>query len=143
MIAVDTNVLVHAHRGDSRHHPLATRAVLDLARGRGSWALPWPCVHEFLAVVTHPRIFPDATPPDLAVSAVEAWVDAGAAVVGESRDHLSIMRRLLGTGAVLGPKVHDARIAAICLGHGVAELWTADRDFSYFPDLRTRNPLVR
>ena len=38
--------------------------------------------------------------------------------------------------------VHDARIAALCLSHGVRELWSADRDFSRFPALRTRNPLV-
>lgn len=31
-------------------------------------------------------------------------------------------------------KVYDARIAAVCLDHGVAELWTADRDFSLFPN---------
>jgi predicted nucleic acid-binding protein len=38
--------------------------------------------------------------------------------------------------------VHDARIAALCLQHGVRELWSADRDFNRFPALRTRNPLV-
>ena len=36
----------------------------------------------------------------------------------------------------------DARIAAICLSHGVTELWTVDRDFSRFPDLRVRDPLA-
>jgi len=49
---------------------------------------------------------------------------------------------LLGAGKVTGPMVHDARIAALCLLHGVTELWTADRDFSRFPDLKVRNPLV-
>lgn len=142
MIAVDTNILVQAHRGDTQHHPVAAQAVRGLSRDRRAWALPWPCIHEFLAVVTHPRIFPDATPPATAVSAVRAWVEAGARVIGESSDHLLVMERLLGPGAVLGPKIHDARVAAICLGHGVTELWTADRDFSYFPALRTRNPLV-
>jgi len=43
---------------------------------------------------------------------------------------------------VAGPRIHDARIAAVCLAHGVTELWTADRDFSRFPALRTRNPCV-
>jgi uncharacterized protein len=33
------------------------------------------------------------------------------------------------TGRVTGPKVHDARVAAICIGQGVSELWTVDRDF--------------
>ena len=37
--------------------------------------------------------------------------------------------------------VHDARVAALCIAHGVTELWTADRDFGRFPDLVTRNPL--
>ena len=26
--------------------------------------------------------------------------------------------------------------------HGVDELWTTDRDFSWFPELQPRNPLV-
>jgi predicted nucleic acid-binding protein len=43
---------------------------------------------------------------------------------------------------VTGPLVHDARIAALCLSHGIRELWTADRDFSRFPRLKTANPLV-
>jgi predicted nucleic acid-binding protein len=41
-----------------------------------------------------------------------------------------------------GGAIHDARIAAICLYHGVAELLSADRDFSRFASLRTRNPLT-
>jgi len=48
---------------------------------------------------------------------------------------------LLRSSSVRGPQVHDARIAAICLENGVRELWTADRDFSRFPELKTRNPL--
>jgi predicted nucleic acid-binding protein len=48
---------------------------------------------------------------------------------------------LLVRARVAGPKVHDARIAALCLDHGVSELWTVDRDFSRFP-LVTRNPLA-
>jgi predicted nucleic acid-binding protein len=38
--------------------------------------------------------------------------------------------------------IHDARIAAICIQYGVSELWTADRDFSRFAGLKTRNPLI-
>jgi predicted nucleic acid-binding protein len=36
--------------------------------------------------------------------------------------------------------VHDARIAALCLHHGIDELLTADRDFGRSP--LPRNPLV-
>jgi hypothetical protein len=41
-----------------------------------------------------------------------------------------------------GGAVHDARIAAICIAHGIEELWTSDRDFARFPDLRIRDPLI-
>jgi hypothetical protein len=48
----------------------------------------------------------------------------------------------LTAGQVSGPQVHDARVAALCRLHGVRELWTADRDFSRFPGLKVKNPLV-
>jgi hypothetical protein len=44
---------------------------------------------------------------------------------------------------VQGGAVHDARVAALCLRHGVRTLFTADRDFSRFPTLKVKNPLVR
>ena len=56
MIALDTNLLVYAHRRDSEWHAEATAAVRELAEGPAPWAIPWPCLHEFLAIVTHPRI---------------------------------------------------------------------------------------
>ena len=62
-------------------------------------------------------------------------------LIGEGANHLEWLERLLAGGDVRGGMVHDARIAAICLAHGVTELWTADRDFSRFDQLRTRNPL--
>lgn len=48
----------------------------------------------------------------------------------------------LGAPVVVGPRVREARVAALCLHHGVREPWTADRDFGRFPSLSTRNPLV-
>ena len=143
MTAVDTNVLVHAHRRDSEWHDRASACVRGLAEGRAAWAIPWPCLHEFLAVVTHPRIYTPPTTSAQATEQVDAWMESPALVVlGEPRDHWSILRRLLATGKVSGPLVHDARVAAICIGHGVRELLTADRDFSRFSSLVTRNPLV-
>ncbi|MEM9305055.1 MAG: hypothetical protein AAGE01_23295 [Pseudomonadota bacterium] len=41
-----------------------------------------------------------------------------------------------------GAKVYDARIAAACLVGGGSKLWTCDRDYGRFPELKTRNPLV-
>ena len=143
MIAVDTNILVYAHREDSPWHEAAKARVVELGEGPSSWALPWPCLHEFLAIVTHPRIFKTPTPVAVAVAAVGALLEAPRLVLlSETGGYWAVLRRLVETGLLAGPVVHDARIAALCRVHGVSELWSADRDFSRFPELAVRNPLI-
>ena len=143
MIAVDTNILVYAHREDSPWHEPASRCVRDLAEGPSPWAIPWPCIHEFLAIVTHPRIYKPPTPLDLALDQVDAWLESpGLVVLTEEDAYWTVLRNHLEEGQIAGPKVHDARIAALCHLHGVQELLTADRDFGRFKALTVRNPLI-
>lgn len=142
MIAVDTNILVYAHREDSPHHAEALREVKALAGAPGQWAIPWPCLHEFLAIVTHPRIYQPATEVAVAIEVVEALRAVPTLqMLSETADHSVVLGQLLRESGVAGPKIHDARVAAICLSHGVSELRSADRDFSWFPQLRVVNPL--
>jgi predicted nucleic acid-binding protein len=78
-----------------------------------------------------------------ALDQVDAWLEAPSLVLlTETPTHWSTLRSQLSSGRVTGPKVHDGRVAALCLSHGVSELWSADRDFSRFPDLTVRNPLL-
>lgn len=143
MIAVDTNILVYAHREDSEWHAAAYSRLRELAEGRAAWAIPWPCVHEFLAIVTHARIFAPPTPLAAAIDQVEAWLESPTlALLAEPDSHWPRLRELLLNGKVAGAKAHDARIAALCMQHGVKELWSADREFGRFPDLTVVNPLV-
>lgn len=143
MIAVDSNVLVYAHREDSEWHEAALRQVAQLAEGTSPWAIPWPCVHEFLAIVTHPRIYAPPTPTAAAIDQVEAWLESPSLVLlSESDAHWPALRDALTAGRIAGPRVHDARITALCLQHGVNTLWSADRDFGRFPALKVVNPLI-
>ena len=143
MIGVDTNILVYAHREDSPFHVAAVRRVTELAEGRASWAIPWPCLHEFLAIVTHPRIYAPPSSLARALAQVEAWLESPSlTLLGESAAHWTTLSSLLVDGRVAGPQVHDARVAALCREHGVRELWSADRDFSRFAGLSVVNPLV-
>ena len=143
MIAVDTNILVYAHREDSPFHGEAYASIRGLAEGDVPWAIPWPCLHEFLAIVTHSKIFDPPTPQDQAFDQVEAWMESPSLLLlSESEDYWMQLQSLLQSGKVCGPQVHDARIAALCSYHGVTELWTADRDFGRFPKLKVRNPLA-
>jgi len=143
VIAVDTNILVYAHREDSPFHKAAYSAVAGLAEGRDAWGLPWPCVHEFLAIVTHPAIFKPPTPLAQALEQVDAWLESPSVVpLGEADGYWKTLRGTVETGRVTGPRVHDARVMAICLHNGVRELWSADRDFGRFQGLVVRNPLL-
>ena len=144
MIAIDTNLLVYSHRADSEWHDLAFKIIRQVAEAQLPWAIPWPCLHEFLAIVTHPKIYAPPTSLLDVASQIEAWFEAPTLVMlAETDDHWSTLSRVLTTSRVTEPRIHDARIAALCLQHGVTELWSADRDFSRFPDLKVRNPLVR
>lgn len=141
MIALDTNLLVYAHRSDSEWNAPAHRVVARLSRG--AWAIPWPCLHEFVAIVTHPRIYDPPSTLEQAIDQVDAWLESpGLALLTEHEAYWPELRAALRAGRIAGPRVHDARIAALCLSHDVRELWTADRDFSRFPELCTRNPLT-
>lgn len=143
MIAVDTNILVYAHREDSPFHGHASGRMLELSEGVATWAIPWPCLHEFLAIVTHPRIYAPPSPLPRALDQVEAWLESPTLVLlSETAEHWSTLRTLLTAGRIAGPRVHDARIAALCRQHGVREFWSADRDFGRFADLPVVNPLV-
>jgi len=143
MIAVDTNILVYAHREDSPWHERAAAALADLAEAPREWAIPWPCLHEFLAIATHPRIFRTPTPLDLAIGQVEAWLEAPTLVVlSENDQYPETLRDLVISSGVTGARMHDARVAALCVSHGIRDLWTADRDFSMFRQVKPRNPLV-
>ncbi len=144
MIAIDTNILVYAHRRDSEWHKPAAALIKRLAESRVEWAIPWPCIHEFLAIVTHPRIYNPPSTTAQAVGQASAWLDSPSLVaLTETSDHWSRLRDLLLQGKIQGPVVHDARVAALCLAHGVTELLTADRDFGRFSSLTVRNPLLQ
>jgi uncharacterized protein len=143
VIAVDTNLLVYAHREDSEWHQRALAVLLELANGNQRWSIPWPCVHEFFAIVTHPRIYLQPSTPAQATATIDAWSESPALeFLHESPTYWGTLTRLIDTGRIRGPMIHDARIAAICLDNGATELLSADRDFSRFAGLVVRNPLL-
>ena len=143
MIAVDTNLLVYAHRRESRAYETAYKVLLELSEGERVWAIPWPCCYEFFSVVTNRRIWREAaTPPERAWAQLEAWTASPSnQLIGETDNFLSVLKGFVQRPRVRGAVVHDARVAAICIAHGVEMLLTRDRDFSLFPELPTRDPI--
>lgn len=142
MVAVDTNVLVYAHRREVREHRAAIKVVSDLAEGADRWAMPWPCIFEFISVVTNPRIWKDtASSPEEASTQLDAWLGSPSLILlSETYEFWTFLRRFAIRPRVRGPIIHDARIAALCIAHGVDALLTRDRDFSLFSELTVRDP---
>jgi len=138
--AVDTNVLVYSEIVSSAHHRKARSLLTELAEGRVPWAIPWPCVYEFLRVVTHPRVFSPPVPLALALEDLSQVLASPTLVLlTETERHADVMTALVRESGVTGNLLHDAHIAALCIEHGVSELVTGDRDFSRFP-LRVADP---
>jgi hypothetical protein len=144
MIAVDSNILVYAHRRDAEFHAVAADHVKALAEGRSAWAIPWPCLHEFFAISTHPKIYDPPSTRSQAVAQIDAWLASPTlSVLSEPAAYWHQLKSVLATGKVIASMVHDARIAALCSAHGVRELWSADRDFGRFSSLvAVKNPLI-
>ena len=142
MIAVDTNLLVYAHRRESRFHQTCTELIRSLAEGELRWAIPWPCIYEFFSVVTNPRICKDnASSPAEAGRQIQAWLRSPTLMLlNENETFGAVLLPLIQHPRVRGPIVHDARIAALCLAHGVEVLLTKDRDFQLFPRLVCKDP---
>ncbi len=107
-----------------------------------AWGLPWIVAGEFYAVLTNARLW-RVPQVDGAIAALSAWIATpGAQLLSEPPGHWQQLRQLLARAQPKGSMVHDARIAAVCLAAGVSELWSVDRDFSWYPQLRVRNPLI-
>ena len=143
MIAVDTNVLVYAHRAESAFHTQAFACLKSLAEGSQPWGIPVSCLHEFLSVATNPKVFKPASSLEQALAQVDAWLASPQAhILHSGSQHWQVLSGISRKAKLQGGQFHDARIAAICIENGVAVLWSADRDFGRFKTLKTVNPLV-
>lgn len=142
MIAVDTNILVYAHRRESRYHEACADLMRACSEGSQRWSIPWPCVYEFFSVVTNVRIWKEhASTPQQASAQIRAWMQSPSLMLlSETPAFAEQLLPLMQLPRVRGGVVHDARIAALCLAHGVDALFTKDRDFQLFAKLVTRDP---
>src|SRR5689334_8733922 len=141
MKAVDTNVLVYAHALSSPQHAAAAEVLGTLAAGPEPWAIPWPCVYEFLRVVTHPRVYKPPMPLPAAQADLAVLLASPSLVLlSETPRHAEVMAEVLKETPVTGNLLHDAHIAALCREHGVKELITGDSDFARFRGFNVVNP---
>ena len=95
----------------------------------------------FLRIVTHPKVFVDPSPLEVALAfANQVREQPNCVVIVPGERHWSIFNQLIITVGAKGNLVPDAYFAALAIEAG-AEWITTDRDYARFPGLKWRHPL--
>jgi hypothetical protein len=133
VIAVDTNVLISAHRAELPLHEAAHRRMSGLAEGSVPWAVPVFCLGEFVRVVTHARIFKPPSALDVALEFLRQVLGSPAVrLLVPGPGYPALFAEACGDGGARGNLAFDAQLVALCREHGVNEILTEDRDFARF-----------
>ncbi len=120
MRAVDTSLLLAAHRVECGEHVQSARTLAALCEGREPWGLPLDVINEFLQLVTHERLFNPPSTSMVALEFVHALVNSPACKLllpGE--------RGVEPTQHLAKHEAIERRITDCCLRHEVSDLLTA------------------
>lgn len=141
MIALDTNLLVYAHRSATPEHAAAKRAIARAVADPRGVTIAVPCIGELWAVVTHPAAPPRPSTPKEASSFVQALVAAGVTLSAPAPGFGSRLLTLAERMGVSGPRVFDLQIALVAAEAGATEVWSHDRGFVAPPGMRVHDPI--
>jgi toxin-antitoxin system PIN domain toxin len=138
VIAVDTNVLVYAHREELPQHEQALAWLTALAEGASPWGIPVFCLGEFVRVITHSRVFDPPSTLVQAVAAIESLLACPSLrVLSPGPDYPRHFLECAREADARGNLAFDAQIVATCREHGCTGLLTLDRDFDRFRKFKT------
>lgn len=137
MIAVDTNVLIYAHRSETERHVAALEKLTLLAEGDAPWGLPVFCIAEFVRIVTHLRVFRPPSGLRTALDFVDGLLESPSVrLLLPDQAYASTFRGVCEAAEVRGNLAFDAQVTAVCIDNGVREILTADRDFARFAAIK-------
>lgn len=142
MIALDTNLLVYAHRSGAPEHTLAKICIERAIEHPAGWGISASCIPEYWGVVTHPSCAGGPSKPEQASAFIAHLLEDGAGQLWQPGPGFAM--RLLHKATelnVAGPRIFDLQIALTAYENGAVELWTHDHAFVRLPGLRVINPL--
>jgi len=122
MNVLESNILVYATRAEYSFYLKAHQALTELSVAGARRTTPWPCAHKFLGVVTNPKFHRPATPHTVAMQFLKNCLSLPSfGFIGESRGNLDILDKMLTSSKANCGMIHDAKMAAIRIHHGVSE----------------------
>lgn len=140
MIALDSNILIYAHRQGAPEHQRALAVIAEAAASTGGWGFSVYSVGELYRVVTHELATGGPSRPADVRHYLETLEAAGGRVLNPDPGFAT---RLLKTAEDLdltGRRIYDLQIALTVREAGAREIWTNDRGFVSVPGLRVVNP---
>ena len=140
MIAVDTNILVYAHRSELPLHKKALSHLVRLAESPEPWSLPVFCISEFLRVVTHPRLFDPPSTIEQGLEAISGLLESPSLIVLNPGGHFwPMLQKIVQKANTRGNLIYDAQIVVVCREYGVRDILSEDRDFMRFEKIILHN----
>jgi predicted nucleic acid-binding protein len=141
VIAIDTNLLLYAHRSRTPEHARARKAIARAAGADGGWGIAAASLAEFWAIATHPASEGRPSAPAQAAAFVGAFVQAGAQIWLPGPGFGDRLLQLATDLNVVGARIFDLQIALTAFEGGATDLWTHDARFVKVPGLRLHDPL--
>lgn len=141
MIAIDTNLLIYAHRSATREHTAARRAIEKACNAVGGCGIPLPSVAEFFSIVTHPAASGRPTIPQAAADFLAALTEAGVVPLVPGPSFTSRLLTIAADLDITGARIFDLQIGLCAVDAGATELWTHDKKFVKLPGLSIKHPL--
>ena len=142
MLLFDVNIWVYAHREDSPNHDQYWKFVHSIIENDNPFAVSTQVLSGFLRIVTHPKIFNPPSPISTALQFCHQIINHQDAVsVFPSNRHWEIFEKLCSSTEAKGNLIPDAFFAALAIESGCTWV-TSDRDFSRFPGLDWKHPLL-
>ncbi|MBN1421679.1 MAG: PIN domain-containing protein [Planctomycetes bacterium] len=140
MIAVDTNILIYAHKSEMPLHGKALRRLAELSEGSDPWGIPVFCLAEFLRVVTHPAIFDRPSTVEHATAKLgELLRSPRLILLVPGARFWPLLAEVAREADARGNLIYDAQIVAVCRENGVRDILTQDRDLARFSGVRIQS----
>ena len=142
MILVDANILLYAEDSLSPQNSRAREWWDARLSGTAQVCLCWTVISAFIRISTNRRIFKKPLALKDAIGRIQSWLNQPSTrLIHPTDKHWVIFQQMLVQGKAMANLVTDAHLAALAIEYG-CELNSTDADFSRFPNLKWKNPLI-
>jgi predicted nucleic acid-binding protein len=142
MIAIDTNLLIYAHRSATAEHRAARKAIEAALNTAGGCGITLPSIAEFYSVVTHPAASGRPSSARAAADFLASLRESGVEELAPGPAFAVKLVQMAADLGVVGARIFDLQIGLCALDGGATELWTHDGSFVKIPGLSVHDPIA-